>query len=774
MATVEGDQPTERRSLLKAFYGLDTVSSEREEVKTEQNEIPELQHDEIDNSSKKNVPEIEFVSKDDIQDPVDINGKYFVSKKYVDKILSECTLTQLDEENTKLSQQVRQLDSDIQTLVYENYSKFIAATETIRKMRQDFKNMEQEMEKLEHSMVNINDMSSQIDTALSPHKSKINKLASIHELLRKLQFLYGLPGRLNKCLEMNHHVLAVRYHLRALPILQRYKDTPAFFSIHEECTQIIQQLTTKLHTTVQNTSPFSDENTESVDLLLKLGEDRQKMVDLFMVASRIEIDIHFQKAIKPQKTIEEYIRVACGGLLFNIHRLGEKFRELFTSNKDMKAIFDTFIHDQIHAYLTEAETFLLDKVPTSDPVVLVRSLDKLYRQVIVITSDDVCESLVSKIALSMIQLYQNLLQEHFYSLLEKTFSDISKYEHRDCGEGELPPLANLYTSLHDEFRSSFKANLIALKEFISSSIKFSQNRYFRQQFCAIGIQDGLVKKTFNYVLETSESFPSSVNIDKYPAFLLVLCRFCMELYNSTISFLTSKSDEMFQAELSEPLEASPVKNTRIRANKTASNLLNRFVYLSGDQLSQLFSDNLVTQDWMLPTTEPNDVTLVIKRSVDELSYLDSLAGMLFVEGVKEESSEGSKKNYLQGYQQRKLFHGHHSGSSQIGSINVSRLFSERMTYYYSVNFNKFSILTGIIKITLKGFLEAVRACTFGKYGLQQMQLDLAYLHIYIWRFVANENLILDLIEDILTSSVSRCIDPILMDTSVIDLICQEK
>ena len=122
---------------------------------------------------------------------------------------------------------------------------------------------------------------------------------------------------------------------------------------------------------------------------------------------------------------------------------------------------------------------------------LVRSLDKLYRQVIIVTSHDVCESLVSKIALSMIQLYQNQLQEHFYTLLEQAYSSVSKH---DTVSGNLPPLAIIYTSLHDEFRSTFKANLIALKEFISSSIKFSQNRYFRQQFCTVGIRDGLVRK----------------------------------------------------------------------------------------------------------------------------------------------------------------------------------------------------------------------------------------------------------------------------------------
>ena len=155
-------------------------------------------------------------------------------------------------------------------------------------------------------------------------------------------------------------------------------------------------------------------------------------------------------------------------------------------------------------------------------------------------------------------------------------------------------------------------------------------------------------QTLSYVLEAIESFPSSIDLDQFPSFLLVLTRFCIQLDSCTISFLTSKSDEMFQAELDEPLEASSIKSTRARAHTTASNLLNRFVYLSGDQISQIFNRNLVGQDWMVPT-EPNDVGSVIKRTVDELGYLDSLTGMLFVEGVKDESSEGSKKNYLQVY-----------------------------------------------------------------------------------------------------------------------------
>ena len=38
----------------------------------------------------------------------------------------------------------------------------------------------------------------------------------------------------------------------------------------------------------------------------------------------------------------------------------------------------------------------------------------------------------------------------------------------------------------------------------------------------------------------------------------------------------------------------------------------------------------------------------------------------------------------------------------------------------------------------QALLECVRLRTFGKYGLQQMQVDAHYLQIYLWRFVSDE------------------------------------
>ena len=62
--------------------------------------------------------------------------------------------------------QIQDLDSDMQTLVYENYNKFILATDTIRKMKTDFREMEDKMVLLSENIARITQSSAKISDGL--------------------------------------------------------------------------------------------------------------------------------------------------------------------------------------------------------------------------------------------------------------------------------------------------------------------------------------------------------------------------------------------------------------------------------------------------------------------------------------------------------------------------------------------------------------------------------------------------------------------------------
>ena len=103
--------------------------------------------------------------------------------------MNEASLAQLMAQEGEIVRQIQGLDSDMQTLVYENYNKFISATETIRKMRVDFRSMEDEMEQLAGSMTNITTFSSQISDRLRGGRQEVARLSTAHATLQKLQFV---------------------------------------------------------------------------------------------------------------------------------------------------------------------------------------------------------------------------------------------------------------------------------------------------------------------------------------------------------------------------------------------------------------------------------------------------------------------------------------------------------------------------------------------------------------------------------------------------------
>ncbi|XP_061209595.1 vacuolar protein sorting-associated protein 51 homolog, partial [Neopsephotus bourkii] len=119
----------------------------------------------------------EAAEADPEPDPTDINGPHFDPEAFLTKIRSECPLAQLLAREAELGREIRALDSDMQTLLYENYNKFISATDTIRKMKVDFRHMEAEMDDLAANMAAISTSSARVSAALQDRHRRGAQLA---------------------------------------------------------------------------------------------------------------------------------------------------------------------------------------------------------------------------------------------------------------------------------------------------------------------------------------------------------------------------------------------------------------------------------------------------------------------------------------------------------------------------------------------------------------------------------------------------------------------
>lgn len=125
-------------------------------------------------------------------DPADIDSPSFDPSTALATLQSESIFTLLSKENDLVSE-IRELDSDRKSLVYDNYSKLIAAVETIHKMRSTLSELDPSTKNLATSIEKITKLSN-VDIP----KPAEHDIARYETLTRILE----LPSMLRKLIAM--------------------------------------------------------------------------------------------------------------------------------------------------------------------------------------------------------------------------------------------------------------------------------------------------------------------------------------------------------------------------------------------------------------------------------------------------------------------------------------------------------------------------------------------------------------------------------------------
>jgi vacuolar protein sorting-associated protein 51 len=89
-------------------------------------------------------------------------------------------------------------DHEIQSLVFENYSKFISSIDTVRDMKEKICGVDERLKTLETSMDSISMLASKIDATFSVKRKEIQKLDTINRDLQKLKNLCDFPNILQQ------------------------------------------------------------------------------------------------------------------------------------------------------------------------------------------------------------------------------------------------------------------------------------------------------------------------------------------------------------------------------------------------------------------------------------------------------------------------------------------------------------------------------------------------------------------------------------------------
>ena len=205
----DGDAPTSQ-NLLASFYGIEKTPAKDDD--------------------------------DDAEPAEPLDRTDFEAKTYVEELLRRQPLDRLLERDAALRRETRTLGSDLQALVYENYSKFIAATETIQEMNSNVGAMEAGVACLDATLCDVDTLAKQVNGSLADKRSQIDTLVRSRRLLKRLEFLFELPKKLEVAVSEGRHEDAVSLYESADAVLSSHGHVASLRDIHDDARRIVMDL----------------------------------------------------------------------------------------------------------------------------------------------------------------------------------------------------------------------------------------------------------------------------------------------------------------------------------------------------------------------------------------------------------------------------------------------------------------------------------------------------------------------------------------------------
>ena len=173
----------------------------------------------------------------------DLDSPAFSATLHTNRHIRSSNVKTLLEEDESLALDIRSLDSTMQTLVYENYSKFIDATDAVRSIGQSVDTSEGGLARLATGIVQIESITQGVDDALRQSRSEVAEKLRLRRLLTRLDALLKLPTTLRTHIESGQTRLAARSHLNATAILgQHSAGFESLKSIEVECNAILRTM----------------------------------------------------------------------------------------------------------------------------------------------------------------------------------------------------------------------------------------------------------------------------------------------------------------------------------------------------------------------------------------------------------------------------------------------------------------------------------------------------------------------------------------------------
>ncbi|KAK6937283.1 hypothetical protein RJ641_030791 [Dillenia turbinata] len=681
-----------------------------------------------------------------------INTLSFDPDRYMNLLVHKSNLEGLLQRHVEMAAEIKNLDTDLQMLVYENYNKFISATETIKTMNSNIVGMEANMEQLLEKIMSVQSRSDGVNTSLFEKREHIEKLHRTGNLLRKVQ-AYG-DSSFRDCKRASEEaVLTIIKNLQG----KLFSDSESIQS-RAEAVVLLKQL------------DFPVDNLKS-QLLEKLG---QFLSQLQLEQWEMSTDSNRSNEPSNQGNAEATHEASMREFVEALRA----FRVIFPDSEMQLVKLSTELLTKklillIHAGVVWTDVLLIDEVLPEAGL-----------------ADFFLEAAHVAIKQYVASRFSHLIQDISDSLMAQTREkDGEEYSllvtleasKKTVLQGSMDVLLVKFENPGPDFRQLLDDKLdllIKLKGYVIDWVQGGFQDFFRSlddHFLFLSGKDKTISQ--------DQGITDGLHGEKVLAGLvLVLAQLSVFIEKSAIPRVTEEIAASFSGGGVRDYEHGPAfipgEICRI-FRSTGEKFLHLYVKMKTQKISVVLKKRFTTPNWV-KHKEPREVHMFVDLFLQELEAISIEVKQILPQGLirrhhRSDSGGSTTSSRSNPLRDDKLIRSNTpKGRSQLLETHLAQLFKQKLDIFTKVEYTRESVVTTIVKLCLKSFQEFVRLQTFNRSGFQQIQLDIHFLRTPLKEMAEDEAVVDFLLDEVIVATSERCLDPIPLESPILEKLVQAK
>ncbi|KAA3462423.1 vacuolar protein sorting-associated protein 51-like protein [Gossypium australe] len=761
-----------------------------------------------------------------------IDTTSFDADQYMNLLIRKSNLEALLQRHVEMAAEIKNIDTDLQMLVYENYNKFISATDAIKRkicdvvatvvcsiklsgllkfvhnhcflycnidfnrMKSNIVGMETNMEHLLDKIMSVQSKSDGVNTSLFEKREHIEKLHRTRNLLRKVQFIYDLPVRLEKCIKSEAYADAVKFYTGAMPIFKAYGD-----SSFQDCKQASEEAIAIIVKNLQG-KLFSD--SESIQaraeaaVLLKqldfpvdslqaklLEKLEQSLGDLQLKPDEIE-NVSVESNDPKQGKVSDSIPIAAHeGSVLGFAEAIRAYRVIFP---DSEGQLTKLAQDLVVKHFETTQQYVKGRISSGN---LLGVLRIIWTDVLLM-DEVLSEAVLPGFSLEAAQVALKQYVASTFSYLLRDISDALlrvNVSSKEAAE-ELPLQVALEASKKAVLQGSMDV-LLDFRKLLDDDLGLLvQLRDFIIDWVQEGFQEFFKALDDRFLLLSGRKSSSSQDQDLTGAhsekvlagLVLVLAQLSVFIEQTAVPRITEEIAASFSGGGGRGYENGPafVPGEICRIFRSAGEkLLLHYTKMRTQKVSTLLRKRFTTPNWV-KHKEPREVHMFVDLFLQELKEIGSEVRQILPQGLSRKhrrsdsngSTASSRSNQLRDDQMTRS--NTQRARSQLLETHLAKLFKQKVEIFTKVEYTQESVVTTIVKLCLKSLQEFARLQTFNRSGFQQIQLDIQFLRTPLKETVEEEAAIDFLLDEVIVAASERCLDPIPLEPPILDRLIQAK